>query len=265
MLIIFFFVYRHVYVKYSEGSGVRPADINKFIIVHDNVPYRGRFEAAMSGIDVVLYCTEEGNFITNISRAVLDRWRRAKEQRGNGREEQRAEQAQMLAEGNIRDLMLSGRISYMSARAAVFAQALLAEPYDHHTTRGVWIYGPPGCGKSHMARYDTERWPGRRYYKAQNKWFDGYSGEEVIVLDDYDCGAILSHHMKLWTDKFACQAEVKGGTVHLRHKFFIVTSNFTIEEMFMSTGPDTLQAIKRRFEVIHLTVPYVPPVLATQE
>jgi ATP-dependent 26S proteasome regulatory subunit len=27
-----------------------------------------------------------------------------------------------------------------------------SEPYNHHTTRGVWIYGPPGTGKTHWAR-----------------------------------------------------------------------------------------------------------------
>jgi len=48
-----------------------------------------------------------------------------------------------------------------------------AQPIDNPTTRGLWIWGPPGVGKSRYARDNFKE----IYLKPQNKWFDGYTGQ----------------------------------------------------------------------------------------
>lgn len=119
------------------------------------------------------------------------------------------------------------------------------EPYNHATVRGVWIYGPPGTGKSHSARhFDPDA-----YLKPQNKWWDGYSGQATVILDDLDTN-VLGHYLKIWSDRWACTGETKGGTVQLRHKLFVVTSNYSIEELFGSDN-NLCAAIARRFKVVH--------------
>lgn len=46
------------------------------------------------------------------------------------------------------------------------------KPTESATTRGLWIWGPPGIGKSRYVRDNFTD----IYDKAQNKWWDGYTG-----------------------------------------------------------------------------------------
>lgn len=119
-----------------------------------------------------------------------------------------------------------------------------AEPYTHSGTRGYWIYGDPGIGKTHSV-YSTFS---NIYVKSQNKWWDGYDGQDVVLLDDLDT-PVLGHYLKIWSDKWPCIGETKGGTVNLSHKLFIVTSNY-LPEKFWSDDSPLLEAINRRFLLI---------------
>ncbi|AXH77344.1 MAG: helicase [Cressdnaviricota sp.] len=47
------------------------------------------------------------------------------------------------------------------------------KPIDHDAIKGIWIWGPPGSGKTHAAR---NNFGNSIYVKPQNKWFDGYHG-----------------------------------------------------------------------------------------
>lgn len=125
---------------------------------------------------------------------------------------------------------------------------MLVEAKDHDNVRGVWYYGPPRVGKSMVARKENPS----LYLKAQNKWWDGYEGQEAVLLDDFDHnGACLSHHIKIWADRYACTGEIKGGTVPLMYSKFVITSNYTPAEIWPQ-DPVLVEAITRRFEMIHM-------------
>lgn len=138
----------------------------------------------------------------------------------------------------------------------------VSKPYRRESHCGIWLVGEPGCGKSHYAQ---ENYPDA-YKKPQNKWFDGYSGEKEIVLEDLDTG-MLSHLIKIWSDKWACTGETKGGTVHLTHDVFVVTSNYTIEELVPKKRVGTQEhddhamigALLRRFAVKSFSKVFIPP------
>ena len=137
----------------------------------------------------------------------------------------------------------------MQLPAAIRARAafrLLDPPLEMPDVRGIWIYGPPGVGKSHYVR---EQEP-VLFNKSQNKWWDGYQAEPAALIDDFDPkGDCLSHVLKIWADKYACTGEIKGGTVPLNFRWLYVTSNYTIEEIFKDDK--ILQAaLLRRFRVV---------------
>lgn len=110
---------------------------------------------------------------------------------------------------------------------------------------GVWIQGPPGCGKDGnvIAKYNP-------YVKQHNKWWDGYAGQEVVLISDVDNtdAKWIGNFLKIWTDVYPFRGEIKGGTVSIRPKKFFVTSNYPIEVLFDDL--QLIEALKRRFEVI---------------
>jgi len=126
-----------------------------------------------------------------------------------------------------------------------------AKPYTPTDVRGLWYVGEPGTGKTKQAR---ELFPDA-YLKSQNKWWDGYQGQKSVILDDLDKGGVgLGHLIKIWADRYSCTAETKGAVVNLVHEKLIVTSNYTIDELW-GDDAEMCKAIKRRFEVVQFGKP----------
>jgi len=109
-----------------------------------------------------------------------------------------------------------------------------------------WYYGVPGSGKSHKARVEN---PGA-YLKRKNKWWDGYEGQEVVIIEEWSPDDKLSlQNLKEWADKWPFAAERKGGYMNIRPKKIIVCSNYHPNDC-CERSEDSM-ALARRFKVTH--------------
>lgn len=196
-------------------------------------PRRGSHEQARE------YCVKDG---------VVTEYGTPPEKNGGDKMSERAAKNKRLREATLNELVDNGELCIMDVKRLKQARDILNQEgtdYVAPNVRGIWVYGPPGTGKTHYARSLDDAF----YIKAQNKWFDGYTREKTIVLDDLDKGgACLGHYLKIWADKWACTGEIKGGTVNLVHERFVVTSNYLPEELWPE-DEEMRRAIERRFEI----------------
>ena len=109
-----------------------------------------------------------------------------------------------------------------------------------------WYWGATGTGKSRTAREEN---PGY-YVKDINKWWDGFDGQECTIIEEWHPDVVppLKQKLKNWLDHHPFSAETKGGTICIRPKKIIVTSNYTMEECFAGDH-GLLGPLQRRVQV----------------
>jgi len=179
-----------------------------------------------------VYCTKDGNFE---ERGVIPA---SQEEKGLKGKEKLKEMWTLAVEGQFLEL------PPQNIRVWEYIhQKYQAPPVDLSVLNNQWIFGPTGSGKSSLIR--SLKIP--FYPKPMSKWWDGYSGEEVVVLDDFapEHGKFLGYFLKIWADHYAFNAEVKGGMLKIRPKYLLITSQYRLSDCFEEN--QTVQALARRF------------------
>lgn len=153
-------------------------------------------------------------------------------------------------------------VAYYRTWRQIYIDNMPSQPDLDTEHTAMWLVGAPGTGKTSFVRDHWE--PSKCYYKASNsKWFDRFDPHihQYVVLEDIDPDSckFVGRYLKIWTDRYAFQAEFKGGTFAcmLRPKMIIITSNYTIEQCFENA--QDVEAMKRRCKVIHFERPYKSP------
>lgn len=223
---------------------------------------RGSWEKCTgTALQAFKYVSKEGQLHFEYGQAptAIQRYKEAlapeqrKRQHPTKAEEQWKEMLDKAKRGDetIRDEKLYAR--YGSYFDRILAHAHKDEIYPGELTqKNKWIWGPTGTGKTRCVWEDAVAQEKRVFVKNCNKWWDGYEGQEIVLIDDAGENIkVLAQHIKNWADRYPFTAEVKGGTRRINTSEFklIITSNYSIDQLFNETDAE---AIKRRFEVVYM-------------
>jgi hypothetical protein len=156
-----------------------------------------------------------------------------------------ADALEMAKAGDFDSIDPHIQLQYHSTLRKIRNETLLQQPQIQGDLENLWYHGAPGTGKSLCAR---TRFP-HLFLKALNHWWDGYEGEETVLIEEWEVtsGKFLGHHLKIWSDRYPFKPEIKGSSLPpQRPRRIVVTSNYSLQECF---GADAtlLQALRRRF------------------
>lgn len=93
------------------------------------------------------------------------------------------------------------------------------------------IWGDPGVGKTRGC-YETEGYGNLfRIFQYNPEWWDGYSGEKAVLLDDFYGQLKLSRLLNI-LDGYPLQLPTKGGSVWAAYEKVYITSNTNPETWY---------------------------------
>jgi hypothetical protein len=117
-----------------------------------------------------------------------------------------------------------------------------AESKEHRAGQLVVLYGDAGTGKSYDARTKIAESFGYSeedvfslQTDSQTIWFDGYVGEKILLLDDYEPNSMKRSTLLKLTDKYQFIGQVKGGHIVAEWELVIITTNSQVEELLIKS------------------------------
>lgn len=157
---------------------------------------------------------------------------------------------QCAKEGQVEKIPASIRVSSYAAIKKIEKDHLKPQPVVR-TTR-VYV-GKSGVGKSRRAWEEA----GYEAYPKDpcSKFWDGYQGEEKVVIDEFR-GQIGISHILRWLDRYPVNIETKGSGSVLRARELWITSNLHPRYWYPDLDDVTKDALLRRLIVEEMNEPY---------
>lgn len=207
---------------------------------------RGHYEA-MRGTweEAAKYCRKDGDMIRDEGQAPKQ-----------GKRNDIAEFRDAIRSGLSRDGALTDFPGLMARFPKFYDTVRDAQLEDQKRTwmtKGIWIWGPTGVGKSRKARQLCKSDP--YVWKSMDaKWWDRYQGQEYVIMDDFRGEVQYSHLLQL-IDQYEMDVPRRcRDPAPFLAKTVIITSSGPPEVIYprQNEKHDSIAQLLRRVEVIHM-------------
>lgn len=128
-----------------------------------------------------------------------------------------------------------------------FKASLLVDRDFNNPPKVIWRWGLAGVGKTRGA---YEKHVNSVYVKDGTQWWDGYTQQEAIIIDDF-CGKWPFRDLLRLLDRYPYQGQYKGGYVKINSPFIYITCEHPPEYFW---SDNELAQITRRLHTIENVV-----------
>lgn len=195
-------------------------------------------EKAKSFEEAIAYCKKDGDFV---EQGVVPL---SNKRKGELEKERYKRAKQFAVEGKLDMIDEDIYIRHYSALKNIAKDHMpMLKELDWKETPNIWIYGKAGVGKTTLA---YELAPGAYPKKPKGDWFDGYVDQENVIVNDVTKFHVASiDWLKALGEHQPFIAEMKGGSKLIRPKRTIVTSQYTIDDIW--ADEESREAMHRRY------------------
>lgn len=195
----------------------------------------GHIEAANGNIEQnARYCEKDGEFVTfgikpkQGKRSDLDAVR------------------DILKETGSMAQVCETATSYQAAKMGEMILKYNEQPRAYGARRVVWHWGDTGTGKTYKVYKDHPE----VFCPMSFKWWDGYDGHKVVLLDDIRGDFCKFHEILMLTGERPFRVESKGGSRQAIYDTIYITSPFHPSDLWQ-TIEDKSQLLDRIDQIVH--------------
>lgn len=122
-----------------------------------------------------------------------------------------------------------------ASHSAFFREVIrIQQPRRNFKTEVIIVTGPPGSGKSYWCREQCKLLNSTEepYMKPQGKWWDDYSNEENVIMDEFSGSHCPWATLLNLLDEYPMLVEVKNGYAQFNSKRIFITANTEYHEWY---------------------------------
>lgn len=192
--------------------------------------------------DNFVYCSKDGNYVERGDRP---------EKVGQGNRGDLQDIKKMVAQNITLKKMLADD-TIKNYQQLKYAESLTKFYETPRTWKPLvkWFYGPTETGKTRTAFEEAPEDSDKVYVAMDTaQWWDGYDGQEFVIIDDMRKDFMKFHTLLRLLDRYPYRVQTKGSTRQFVAKTIIITCPYPPQQLY--EGREDINQLLRRIDDIY--------------